>query len=566
MRYDKYDLAATAKRALNYLAGMVDPKMDYLPYWLVNPVTVPAFAKHCRVDDAEIVASWYEALVCCQEILGTDDGTEVREGFERHLMKSWGPKGLRYHEPYPWARTIHSSFHEMGYVLSALNCCLACDPENAEVEKRASELVRGLRSLVIERKTRTFWSGDFPLGEKIYEFPNDVYLKDRGWDFTCVTGRGELAVRNATSLFPLVKRYEMTGDEVALDLATGLANHLLGLSRYFNYRSEFFGHIHSTVWIAAGLTRLGRLIGNEYYVRRAKAICDYVISLSSSFGWVPEYAQWHPPSEEFCETCCIKDVIECAFELIAAGYDEYWDVINRFVRNQLDEQQIKSGDFVEEDSALPDTEDTTYRNMKQRVVGSWTGGGDPNSISLARFRCIAGCCVGTAPQALHMVWKHILAENGDVLTVNLPIETMQPAASVEIGYPNEGYLQVTLKKDARLKIRALPFMGSRLRLTVNGAARPVMFDGDLIDAGAAQKGDIVRVEHRLQESVVEEVVKDQKFAVTWRGCDVVRMDPPGQPLRLYQRQSDVPKDYSRLTSKQSMAPTSPLPTDQKKMT
>ena len=190
VRYEKFQPLVNARLALGYLTSMVDRRCDCLPYWLVAPQANPAYAKHCRVDDAELVASWYEAIDAVRKMLRTEEGADVQAAFRRHLMKSWGEHGLRFHEPYPWSNTLHSSFHEMAYILSALNRILADDPEDAEAERRASELVRGMRSLVIHRKVKTFWSGDYEEKDPIYEFPNDVYLADGGFDLTRHTGRG----------------------------------------------------------------------------------------------------------------------------------------------------------------------------------------------------------------------------------------------------------------------------------------------------------------------------------------------------------------------------------------
>ena len=223
-RYEKFDLLQSARLALHYLTSMVDPAYDNLPYWLILPHKKPAEAAHCRVDDAELVGSWYEGIDAARKILGTQEGAEVQASFRRHVLKSWGAHGLRFHEDYPWSNTNHSSFHEMGYILPALNRMIENDPGDAEAERRAAELVRGLRSLVIQRKVRTFWSGDFTHPEPIYEFPNDVYLREGGFDLSRHTGRGEQPIRNAILLRALARRYELTGDEVALDLARGLAN------------------------------------------------------------------------------------------------------------------------------------------------------------------------------------------------------------------------------------------------------------------------------------------------------------------------------------------------------
>ena len=228
--YEQFNLKECAALVHHYITNMVDKSEDNLPYWLLLPNKKPAEAAHCRVDDAELVGSWYEGLVCAMNVLKTTDGNDVKQSLRRHLMKSWGEHGLRFCEKYPWTHTVHSSFHEMGYILPALNCITEEYPDDAEAEMRTSELIRGMRSLVIERKVCTFWSGDSNEDEPIYEFPNDVYLKDGGFDLTRHTGRGEPAIRNALMLPALVKRYELKNDEVALDLATGLANYVLGVS------------------------------------------------------------------------------------------------------------------------------------------------------------------------------------------------------------------------------------------------------------------------------------------------------------------------------------------------
>ena len=84
-KYEKFDLKAVAKRGEQFIINMTDEKMDHLPYWYVQINENPAYARHVRVDDAELVASWYEAIVCCIKILGdeTDERAfEVRDGLK----------------------------------------------------------------------------------------------------------------------------------------------------------------------------------------------------------------------------------------------------------------------------------------------------------------------------------------------------------------------------------------------------------------------------------------------------------------------------------------------------
>ncbi|MBN1512262.1 MAG: hypothetical protein JXB13_09630 [Phycisphaerae bacterium] len=559
-QYETFNILDVAGKAQNYVTQMVDDRHDYLPYWFIAINEAPAWARHVRVDDAELVASWYEAAVCLRRMIGADDrALAVEAGFKKHLLRSWGPQGLRYHEDYPWSNTNHSSFHEMAYILAALNRWLEEEPDNTEVEERASALVRGMRGLVIQRKIRTFWSGDFDIEEPVYEFPGDVYLRDGGFVPERVTGRGEEAVRNGMMLEALVTRAIRHDDEVALDLATGMANHLLGLSHYFNYKGEFFGHVHSAVWVARGLIRLGRHVDEPRYLEKGRQVYEYVKSLSSSFGWVPEYAQWHPPEEEHCETCCIRDMLECALDLIDAGIDA-WSLVDRFTRNQLSEQQVKDGCFIAVDNDRPDEDDKTWKNMDRRVVGGWSGGGEPNSVSLSRFRSVAGCCVGTAPQALWAVWNRIVEPLDGGVRVNLPMARDSEAARVEIGYPNAGWLRVTAKIGGDVYVRTFDWMGDRIQTTVDGRDVPRTYADDCLVFRDVAPGAVIMLNHHLDDVVRRETCRGINLTVTWRGSDVVRMDPPGLPLRLYQRELGVPKEYpappnSGSGGEVSMAPT-----------
>lgn len=544
INYKTFDPVNVASLAINYLTSMTDEANDYLPYWLILPHKKPAEAAHCKVDDAELVASWYEGLSCAREVVGTEKGKEQQEAFRRHLMKSWGEHGLRYHEKYPWTHTMHASFHEMGYVLSALNRCLVLNPDDTEAEERAAGLVKGMLGLVIKREKKVFWSGDTEETQPIYEFPNDIYLKDGGFDMRYHTGRGEQAIRNGVILYPLVQRYAITGDKNALDLAVGYANFLLGPSRYFSYNMEFLGHVHSSMWVASGLVMLGRVTGEEFYTKKGKEAYDYVRSMTSSFGWVPEYAKWHPMKEEHCETCCIKDMLECAHELVLAGYEEYWADINSFVRNQLVENQVTHTGYVVTDDSRPDANGITYKRINKRMIGGFTGGSLPNSISLTRFRSIAGCCAGYAPIGLWRVWNISIEETDSRVTVNIPLNKEVKKAQVRSFYPNEGCMEVTLKQEAEVAFRKYDWMGREedITITVNGKEVSWVSEGNLMVVSGLRAGDQVVLEHPLETVTVPETVKGEEYQVIWRGPDVVDILPHGEHQRLYQRNLNIPYD------------------------
>jgi hypothetical protein len=399
-----------------------------------------------------------------------------------------------------------------------------------------------MRSLVIERKVRSFWSGDSIEDLPLYEFPNDIYVKGKGFDYSHHTGRGEQAIRNAVSMHALVDRYVIAGDEVALELAIGLANHLLGPSRYFNYKMEFFGHVHSSVWIASGLIYLGRTIGEEKFINAGRGIYSYVKSLSSSFGWVPEFAQWKPQSEEHCETCVLKDMILCCGELIKCGYDEYWNDMNLFARNQLTENQVKYTGYVVSDDSLPDKDGKTYHHLAERIIGGYTGGSEPGSISINRFRSIAGCCVGTAPIALGILWKNAVTEKDGVLTVNIHTEKHTADYSLTHRMPDEGQITLNVKKDCRAGFRIYPWMGEELTLSVNGTTVECVRENGAIYADL-MAGQALTLSFPVDTVVKKEFFAGREYTEYWRGGDLIDLEPRGEHIRLYQRDNEVPKYY-----------------------
>lgn len=541
--FEVYDIQKSAELVHHYILNMVDPAQDCLPYWLLLPNKKPAEAAHCRVDDAELVGSWYEGLDAAMQMLGTHEGEDVKQAFRRHLMKSWGEHGLRFCEKYPWTHTVHASFHEMGYILPALNRIVEQYPEDAEAERRASELVRGMRSLVIERKRKTFWSGDQLEEVPIYEFPNDVYLQDGGFDMHCHTGRGEQCIRNSVVVPALVRRYELTGDEVALDLAQGICNFMLITSKYFNYKMEYFGHVHSAMWFACGLVHLGRITGNDLYIRKGKGIYDYTRSISSNFGWVPEYAQWHPMDEEHCETCCVRDMVICGLELIRCGYREYWNDINMFARNQLVENQVRYAGYVVCDNSLPDGNGITYRDIDKRMIGGFTGGSEPNSISLERFRSIAGCCVGTAPVALKAIWDHAVFADGGVMVVNVPCAKETEDYKLVSLIPNEGSVSITAKKEGLYGFRLYDWNRDGAFLLNGEKADPMYRDGFVYFSLKA--GETAQMRFSVETEAKKEFTHGREYTVYYRACDVVDITPRGNHVRLYQRDLDQEKYYPK---------------------
>lgn len=538
LEFESFDPIKCASNSLNYLTKMTDEKLDYLPYWLVSVGNGVAFAEHNRVDDAELVASWYEGISCAMELIKTTDGADVEEALYNKLLdEGWDEKcGLRFPIKRPWNKDEqYTSIHEQAYVLSALVRAVTVDKDDKKALDRAKKLVDGLFEITTELKSRALWCSEQDVAEYSLYFLTDVYVKGKGFDPSFTTGFGDSVLRNSAIVLPLVDFYELTEYEPALKLATGIANYLTTYSHYFNFKMEYYGHVHSAMWFATGIAKLGKITLNEKYIAKAKAIYDYTRRHCSSFGWLPEYLQWQLMADERCDVTCIKDMIMCALALVDCGFPEFWDDVHRFWRNQLAQSQIVHTDFINQATDKEDTAQRTYSDMKDRVRGAMSGAAMPNGIELVNFNMISGNASASAPVAMLAAYKRTLEFSKNTLLINFPVSCENEVAKITVGYPNSGSIIIKLKRDAKIMIRIYPWMPAPYEGTLNG--RPTGLDrrDDILTVSDCKKGDILEFRHELKPRRIMENVGGMDYFGIWRGPDMIDILPHGNGYRTYQK-------------------------------
>lgn len=536
--------------SLNYLTKMTDAKLGHLPYWFVSLNGGPAFAEHNRIDDAELVASWYEGISSAREILKTHDGADVELAlYDKLIKEGWDAKsGLRFPIQRPWSPELtYCTIYEQAYVLSALVRALNVDPKDTAAKKRAKGLIDGLTKLATTHTGRALWFGQIDFSETCLSFPSDVYILDEGFSNEIQTGWGDGVLRNATIITPLVDYYELTGYEPALNLAVGLANYLTVFSHYLNFKMEFYGHVNSALWISSGLIKLGRILVNDRYVARGKAIYDYVRHYCSAFGWIPEFMQWQLLADERCDAQCIKNMMRSALELVLNGFPEYWDDIHRFWRNHLANSQLTYTNFIKEDNSLEDTPERTFKNMRERLKGAGFGATMPNTVEINKFNTISGSSSAAIPIAMLMAWNASIESNKNMVLINFPVNIETPDVKVEVGYPNAGYVRVKLKRDCRVIIRVYQWMPSPHEGTIDGRPAGLERRDDLIAFSPSPKGTILELRHELKTRRIMENAGGISYYGLWRGPEMVDILPHASyGYRLYQRAIDGDKDYPNI--------------------
>jgi hypothetical protein len=259
--------------------------------------------------------------------------------------------------------------------------------------------------------------------------------------------------------------------------------------------------------------------------------------VSNLVGWFPE---WYVPDFPACESCTLGDFAGMAVKMSEAGVGDYWDDIDRCVRNQYTEAQLTQVDWVyrmaENQPRKPVAFNETADHAPEMNIGAWTGWG--GASEWATWVGIQHCCTGNASRGLYYIWEHMVDFRDGDLKVNLLMNRASRWADVYSYIPNQGRVDLKMKEACRkVSVRAPEWVetGSPgIVCKVNGAPRPLHWEGRYVNVGAASQGDRVVATFPISERTVKEKIGPETYTLVIRGNTVVSIDPVGRIGPLYQ--------------------------------
>ncbi len=566
--YRQFDPLHQVSLSLHYLTNMVDPNLGCLPYGCVQPWSATPCADHLRADDAVNAALWLEGISCAREILETDQGADVEDALRTLLLAPdrWDEAtGLRFPAPRPWSGPEGEwiALCECGPVLSALARIIEKNPDDSLAKARAAGMVAGLRSLTIRHEALYAPGGILTVEPPTYSFPADIVVRGRGLVPELASGYADANLRIWSLIDPIMRYQQLTGDEVALDLATGLGNFATTVSHPFGCKSEFFGDVHAALTTAIGLARLGRVLSRDIYVARAKALYDFVRRQSSSFGWVPDFMRWQLPGDVRGDASCTAALLVCALELISCNFPEYWDDANKLWRNQLAQLQIEDVSFVPDPPSGAKLESSgrrTYDRIRERLPGACCGASSPAFVFLGTQRLVSARASAEVPRAHLSAWRVSIEDTRDLVTVNFPIDRDAKSVKVRVGYPNSPIMRVKMLRTCRLNLRVFPWMNLPFEGTQDGRPIGIERREDHMLYPKLKKGVTVEFHHDMAQKHVLENVNSLDFYGIWRGPDMVDLLPhsTGPGYRLYQTNAEAPREPVPLPTTPPEDPVEPL--------
>lgn len=375
-------------------------------------------------------------------------------------------------------------------------------------------------------------------------FPDERGGMPTGWDAAC---KGWL-------LQGVTQFYLATGSASAKALAAGLAHYLAGRAQVFDGDGRFLArhpsdqgpalHFHTNANALAAISEYAAAVGDEELARFAQKGYRYAQSTGNPLvGFFPEYIDDWPDDRGYidCETCCIADMIVLALMLTECGQSDYWDDVDRYIRNQFAENQMTSGDWIDQivatQPATPVAGDETGDHVSERVVGSFAGWAMANDYIPGPWEpFVSGCCTGNGARALYYVWDRMVAFSDDTLTIHLLLNRASSWADVNSYIPYEGRVDVVMKTSCSVQARIPEWVRpEEVSCSVNGVPRELTFRGRYAQVGRAESGSVVAITFPISERTVSTTIGDIPCVLRIKGNDVVSIDPPGKWYPFYQR-------------------------------
>ena len=563
------DLAENARLSVNALTGMMNPNCDEEIYMVVHLSSDPPVMIHSQ-HDLQTTGKYLEVLPLVRSMCGSKVGLDNEYGLMKAMLKMQGPDGLIYlpTSGRPWTlpeqgdpnsglpdnKSHIEQITSLGYgcarMISAFLIYHQKDPDGPWLVA-ARRLIAGFEKTIITERDKAYifsaWTTpDRPVA-KLDQWPKGVLGGQAAWvakEFV----RYDRAVNDpwTTRIAENIMRYAMRD-----------MNYFDGDGTFVNDgppmgdRAHFYTHAQQIVASLYIAERTGNpelrdiaLKAYEYAVQRGNA----------QTGFFPEFIAQGVPNYRGTkgygsETCAVTAMIYSGILLSRMGIDK-WDNVDRWVRNQLVENQLTCNAYFSDgrngtvawwkrpSSGPPWPEGRfTTDHVLDRTLGGFATHPSANDWEGWPDNSIFNCCSGSGARGLYYAWRHILTYDAGKLRVNLLMNRASKWADVDSYIPYTGRVDVKIKQPVDLAIRIPEWVEpDQASCTIDGKAHALTFDGRYAQIGGVTKDQVISLTFPIQERTETVHIQGDDYKITRRGNDIVAIDPPGMYVPMYQRE------------------------------
>ena len=340
-------------------------------------------------------------------------------------------------------------------------------------------------------------------------------------------GPTALPAYGVLQILPLMRYWEATRSPFAERLILGLMNFFVRESGVIREDGSFNGHLHSWGILPSvvGVLRHAMLTGREELIPWCRRVWDFIVSRSSSFGWVPD-GIGVDDGIVTGETCVITDLIHLGVKLAECGHQDCLDYVEVMVRNQLLENQIR------------DTSRFRFQSpeVEAMTLGAYDSWVMPNGLTGCSELGLEGCCTASAIRAAYLAWKHAVVHSNGEVRVNLMLSRRSEWLDTVSHQPFEGRFEIAVHKPVRIAVRIPGWIAhDELSVSLDGRAVEPKLAGPWLRIEDARPGSRIELTFPMPERESEEEVGGKTYRLFWRGTALMKIEPPGDIYPIYQR-------------------------------
>jgi hypothetical protein len=496
------DLREPMHKAVECMMNRMDPSMGYQPWFAVDVVNgYPTKLRHDIWDFGDTSGRFVEAFILARQMVQPDPAMITAEKrINRFFNSLFDSTGLVYN---PALKQPDHMFAQ-GSALYALVTEFE-EGRDPVVRTRIEKFIGALNTAAVQES-------------------------DYIWFPQVATKKGACPHQAAYQILPTVRFYELTGYTQALRFAARL-------SRWPLYHDDtvtpsgvitktgWEGHLHAWMDTFSGIVRCARAgapeLDHREVTQRAHRLFEWVkANYTSPFGWVADSV-----GAKTCETDTITSAIRLALELIKEGHTEYWNDIERFVRNQLIENQFRNLERLH----IADPK------LARGIQGSFESWADPNTLLAVKNADIEGCCINGGMRGLFLASQNAIQETPKEIRVNLLISAACPGLEVASYLPYEGRLDLYVGGSKQIRVRTPDWLQPKDVRVTGPTGLQVKIERSAVLLTGAARGGRITLRFEQPETERTHIVAGRTYRALWRGDTVVRLLPHAGVYPIYQR-------------------------------
>jgi hypothetical protein len=543
------DLKRMAEWSLCYLIETPRKHLNYDPVFQCFTFKCPPAPEGtdpivpCDTD-ARMDWEWYYM----RDVTGSTEGKDVEQAFHKRMLGYVDDEGKVWSHPGCFNEgDINAVYDKKDYVYhiwGATKILKSLSEDYIRTKNPESKRIARKIMLALKRTATFDDKGRCWIKCGMGGLRADGSIVPNGWN-----------AQPAPIVEPLVTYWIATKDEEGLEFAksyaAGIMDNLQPNGIRFQPDGSFNGHSHGTMHALWGIAHLGIVLNEKKYIDFVKKSWDWMLTRGTGTGWFPA----GPDSES--EVCCVSDMISNASFIAQAGYPEYYDYIERYVRSYLNLIQfIVTPEFKRKyvEININNSEvEKGLNDVKKFQGGFYNAGLDDFENNLLGGRGyvfkLAGCCCPEGIRAVYTTWINTInrlpetALGPEGVYVNMSFSRDSQWATIVSFLPDNGRLTVKAKVGDKFFIRP-PHWAENVHAYINSKPVPVIISKGYIMFDA-KPGDemtivypIIGFTHNV-EGLWKNSAPGLKMMFKWKGNMVMSGEPVSE--KDIERVKNMPK-------------------------